>query len=96
MYQFGGERNTHVTGKAHIKNAEELEEALEQLLVEERPLPTLINFHGRSFKVSEGYHCGFCFAEHEREPEPEEMYFECGRCFSIGVARKLSVKEEEA
>ena len=69
--QFGGDSNTHVVGKEHVKRAEELEELLGQLLVEGRPLPVLVGFHGTSFTVSEGYHCGSCFAEHERESECE-------------------------
>ena len=95
MKQFGGDSNTHVVGKEHVKRVEELEELLGQLLAEGMPLPVLIDFHGTSFTVSEGYHCGSCFAEHEREPECEESSIVCGICLCIGQAKKLSLKVME-
>ena len=78
-----------------MKSAQELEELLGQLLVEGRSLPAQIDYHGTSFTVSQGYHCGFCFAEQEREPECEESSMECGICLCIGQAKKLSLKVME-
>ena len=54
-YQFGGDENSHVAGKFHVKQEKKLNEQIRQLTVVEDKLPPFfINLEGRIIQVSDG------------------------------------------